>query len=146
MRAYTHRGGAHRRVSTFWLRKTHKFFLCSGWDSNFWSGNPLDIELDALPIEPPHPLFVVCFSVNRVVTAWNISLSFWDSVTAGFCHSFWQTFLQLKNRVKRVIRPSVVWAANPPPYSKKAASRLSGGHVGVKCKKLQTKMCQSWRW
>ena len=28
-------------------------FLCSGRDSNLWSWNPLDLEADALPIEPP---------------------------------------------------------------------------------------------
>ena len=38
----------------FWIRKTHKFFLCSRWDSNL---GPLDLESDALPIEPPrHPI------------------------------------------------------------------------------------------
>ena len=30
----------------------HIFFLCSGRDSNLWSWNPLDLEADALPIEP----------------------------------------------------------------------------------------------
>ena len=28
-------------------------FLCSGRDSNLWPWNPLDLEADALPIEPP---------------------------------------------------------------------------------------------
>ena len=41
----------------FWLRKPHKFFLCSWQGSNLGSWNPLDPEADALPIEPPrHPL------------------------------------------------------------------------------------------
>ena len=34
---------------------SHKFVLCSGQDSNLWSWNPLDLEADALPIEPPRP-------------------------------------------------------------------------------------------
>ena len=38
----------------FWLGKIHKFFLCSWRDSNL---GPLDLESNALPIEPPrHPL------------------------------------------------------------------------------------------
>ena len=56
--AYTRKGWAHwhSRLSTTFLTridyKTHTFFLC-WWDSNF---GPLDIEADALPIEPPcHP-------------------------------------------------------------------------------------------
>ena len=32
-----------------------KAFLCSGRDSNLWSWNPLDLEADALPIEPSRP-------------------------------------------------------------------------------------------
>ena len=47
MRAYTQGGGAHRqRVSTTFLTEKLR-------DSNLWSGNPLDLEVDALPIEPP---------------------------------------------------------------------------------------------
>ena len=37
-------------------KNSHKYFLCSGRDSNLWSWNPLDLEADALPIEPPHPI------------------------------------------------------------------------------------------
>ena len=53
MRAYTHGDWAHRqRVSTtfFYSEKPHNFFLC------FWRGSnlgSLDLESDALPIEPP---------------------------------------------------------------------------------------------
>ena len=36
----------------FWLWKTHKLFLCSWRDSNLGSWNPLDLEADALQIEP----------------------------------------------------------------------------------------------
>ena len=49
-------GRAHWQwVSTFWLRGggSHKKMLCSRWDSNLWSSNPLDFEADALPIDPP---------------------------------------------------------------------------------------------
>ena len=52
IRAYTHWGWAHRqRVSTtLWLGKTHKCRVCS-WRG--WNLGSLDLESDALPIEPP---------------------------------------------------------------------------------------------
>ena len=34
-------------------KNSHKFCLCSGRDSILWSWNPLDIEADAIQIEPP---------------------------------------------------------------------------------------------
>ena len=36
-------------------QNSHKLFVCSGRDSNLWSWNPLDLEGDAVPIEPPRP-------------------------------------------------------------------------------------------
>ena len=36
-------------------KNSHKRLLCSGRDWNLWSRNPLDLEADALPIEPPRP-------------------------------------------------------------------------------------------
>ena len=49
-------GGRHtdsESAQHFWLGKTHKLSLCSIRDSNL---GPLDLEYDALPIEPPrHP-------------------------------------------------------------------------------------------
>ena len=50
-----HTGVGHtdNKSAHFLFGKTHKFFLCSGWDLNLWSLNPLDLEADALPIEPP---------------------------------------------------------------------------------------------
>ena len=36
-------------------KNSDKFVLCPGRDSNLWSWNPLDLEADALPIEPPRP-------------------------------------------------------------------------------------------
>ena len=58
--AYT-RGGAHRqRVSTtLWLGKTPS--LCCGRDSNLCPWYPLDLEADALPIEPPTSPFIHSF-------------------------------------------------------------------------------------
>ena len=48
------RMGTDESAQHFWLRKkSHKFFLCSWWGSNLGS---LDLESDALPIDPPrHP-------------------------------------------------------------------------------------------
>ena len=50
---------------------THKFFLCSARDSNLWSWNPLDLEADALPIEPPRPPLgdndMICCSTSEYV-------------------------------------------------------------------------------
>ena len=41
------------QLNMFDLEKLTIFFLCSGWDSNL---GPLDLQSDALPIEPPcHP-------------------------------------------------------------------------------------------
>ena len=57
MRAHTYEGGAHhQRVSTtlhLTRKNSHKFFLSSGRDSNLYPWHPLDLEADALPIEPP---------------------------------------------------------------------------------------------
>ena len=54
--ARVHTGGwPHQQQvgSTFWLGKTHKFWVCSWRDSNL---GLLDLESDALPIEPSrHP-------------------------------------------------------------------------------------------
>ena len=36
-------------------KNCHNFFLCSRRDSNLWSWHPLDLEANALPIEPPRP-------------------------------------------------------------------------------------------
>ena len=36
-------------------KNSHRFFLCSGWDLNLWSWNPLDFEANALPTESPRP-------------------------------------------------------------------------------------------
>ena len=53
VRAYTYQGWSYRRVSTFFTRKNwQQIFLCSWRDSNY---HPLDVESDALPIEPPRP-------------------------------------------------------------------------------------------
>ena len=55
MRAYTHEGlvtPTSQHILT--LKNSHKFFLCSGQGLNIW---PLDLESDALPIEPPHHPF-----------------------------------------------------------------------------------------
>ena len=55
MRACTHGGGAMSQHNILTRKNCHKFLLCSGWDSNPWSWNPLDLEADALLIEPPRP-------------------------------------------------------------------------------------------
>ena len=54
MRTHTGVGHSQQKVSTtFWLRKTHKFCLCSWRGSNLGS---VDLESDTLPTEPPrHP-------------------------------------------------------------------------------------------
>ena len=40
------------------LTRKNSFFLCSGRDSNLWSWNPLDLEVNALPIEPSRPSII----------------------------------------------------------------------------------------
>ena len=66
---YTHGGWAHRRVITTCLtrKNSHKLFSCSGRGSNLWSWNPLDLEADALPIEPHRHLsiFLRSYSLPR---------------------------------------------------------------------------------
>ena len=61
MRVYAHGGWAHRQwvSTTFTTRKTSdNFFLCSSRGSNLGS---LDLESEALPIEPPlHPNIISC--------------------------------------------------------------------------------------
>ena len=55
---YTRRGWGTPTASQHNIltrKNSHKFFLCSGRDSNLWSWNPLDLEADALPNEPPRP-------------------------------------------------------------------------------------------
>ena len=50
--------------------------MCSGRDSNLWLWNPLDIEADALPTEPPRPQrvqanasrFTVCVAIFLLLT------------------------------------------------------------------------------
>ena len=57
MRAYTHGVWAHRqRVSTTFLTRkyAHKCFLCS-WRGRGLNSGSLDLEFNALPIEPPRP-------------------------------------------------------------------------------------------
>ena len=50
------RGWGTSTTSRHNIRKnSHKLFLCCGRDSNLWSWNPLNLEADALPIEPPPP-------------------------------------------------------------------------------------------
>ena len=58
MRAYTHGRWGTPTMSQHNIltrKNSLKFFLCSRWESNLWSWNPLDFEADALPTEPPRP-------------------------------------------------------------------------------------------
>ena len=53
LRVHIHTRVGHidsKSAQHFWQGKTHTFFVCSWWDSNL---HPLDLEPDALPIEPP---------------------------------------------------------------------------------------------
>ena len=55
-------GEAHQRVSTTFLTQKNSHFSCAPdgiWTSGH--GNPLDLETDALPIEPPRPLSYCSF-------------------------------------------------------------------------------------
>ena len=57
--AYTARGVGHTDESAQHFdseKLSQLMFLCPGQDANLWSLNPLDLEADALPIEPPLPL------------------------------------------------------------------------------------------
>ena len=54
VRMHTWVGHTDSESAHFWLGKTHNFFLCSWRGSNL---SPLDLEFDALPIEPP---IIIC--------------------------------------------------------------------------------------
>ena len=51
----------------FWLGKSHQFFLCSWWDLN---SGPLDLESNALPIEPHRHSIEEHSFVLRMCPAW----------------------------------------------------------------------------
>ena len=52
----------------------YKLFLCSGRDSNLWLRNPLDLEADALPIEPPRPPLGTLNSMFLPLLDWRLSI------------------------------------------------------------------------
>ena len=62
-RTHTRRVHAHTGLGTptasqhniLTRKNSYNLFLCSGRDLNLWSWSPLELETDALPIEPPRP-------------------------------------------------------------------------------------------
>ena len=82
--AYTRGWGTPTSESAqhFAWKNCHKFFLCSGQDSNLWSWNPLDLEADAWATTSPctvvlygcvfsyaaDPFAQVCFLTQSMVT------------------------------------------------------------------------------
>ena len=108
--AHIHPGGGHidcESAQHFWLRRTHKLFLCSWRDSNL---HPSDLESDALPIEPPrHSIRTTTYLEINIVQVWTCT----RQVHTDFCPfpvnwTVWRS-VRFLLCVRDIICPKRVW-------------------------------------
>ena len=90
MRAYITGVWAYRQrvITTFLTRKNSQVFLVLPTGFELGSGNPLDLESDALPTEPPrHPfsILVEVYSLGMRLTHFNVAIMTVPAMDAMVC-------------------------------------------------------------